>query len=187
MGIPVDTYLDKDDVETAIHMGQTEDISLAQALMDLLSVRISQEQLGFVVTSLIESGALFSQKKIKKSMSGHVRRMAGWTEKLNPYKHYLIYGGIALVAVVLIYWLIQSFIRANEATFVDETGGVVIDFTIDDIQKDIALFKKIDPSSNEKIKKYNEIIAQLDLLENSNRWTYDVAELRKILETEYYK
>jgi hypothetical protein len=59
--------------------------------------------------------------------------------------------------------------------------------TIEDIQKDIALFKKIDPSSDQKIMKYNEIIEKLDLLESNNRWTYDVNELRKILETEYYK
>ncbi|USN55440.1 MAG: hypothetical protein H6765_02320 [Candidatus Peribacteria bacterium] len=83
--------------------------------------------------------------------------------------------------------MVQSFLQANQATFIDKDGGVVIDFTIDDIQKDIALFKKLDSSSNEKIKKYKEIVEQLDLLETNNRWTYDVAELRKILETEYYK
>lgn len=62
-----------------------------------------------------------------------------------------------------------------------------MDVTVEDIQKDIALFKKIDPSSDQKIKKYNEIVAQLDILQENNRRTYDVAELRKILETEYYK
>jgi hypothetical protein len=83
--------------------------------------------------------------------------------------------------------MVQSFLASNEARFVDDSGGVVVDFTIEDIQKDIAMFKRIDAASDEKISKYQEIIGQLDLLEENNRWTNDVTELRKILEAEYYK
>ena len=92
-----------------------------------------------------------------------------------------------MIILGLIWFLVQSFLQANEATFTDSTGEVVVDFTIEDIQKDIDMFKKIDPSSDQKIKKYNEIVAQLDILESNNRWTYDVAELRKILEKDYYE
>ncbi|MBP7848011.1 hypothetical protein KA013_02195 [Patescibacteria group bacterium] len=92
-----------------------------------------------------------------------------------------------MIILGLIWFLVQSFLQANEATFTDSTGEVVVDFTIEDIQKDIDMFKKIDPSSDQKIKKYNEIVSQLDILESNNRWTYDVAELRKILEKDYYE
>lgn len=76
---------------------------------------------------------------------------------------------------------------ANTATFTESNGEVVMDITIEDIQKDIGRFQKIDPSSDQKINKYNEIVNKLDTLDVNNKWTYDVNELRKILETEYYK
>ncbi len=84
-------------------------------------------------------------------------------------------------------WVVDSFMDSNEARFVDNSGGVLVDFTIEDIQKDIAMFKRIDASSDEKINKYQEILSQLDVLDENNRWTNDVRELRKILEAEYYK
>jgi hypothetical protein len=60
-----------------------------------------------------------------------------------------------------------------------------LEISIEDIQKDISTFKRIDPSSEQKIKKYNEIVAQLDLLEKNNKWTVDVKKLRGILEKDY--
>ena len=45
----------------------------------------------------------------------------------------------------------------------------------------------MDPTSEEKSIKYNEILAKLDTLQSKGRWLEDVAEFRKLLQSEYYK
>ena len=187
MGIHLDTYMDKHDLQTALHMRTTEQVPLHDALLELLQTRMQPEQIGFLVISTIQSAQRFSQKKVKKHFSHHIQRLHGIFAYLKTFKTAAIYTGVGILVLGLLWGVIQSFLSANNVSFVGEQWGVVIDFTIDDIQKDIAIFKKIDPSSDEKIKKYQQIIKQLDMLEESNRWTYDVAELRKILEAEYYK
>jgi hypothetical protein len=62
-----------------------------------------------------------------------------------------------------------------------------MDITIDDIKKDIVLFKQMDPSSDQKWIKYSEIIEKLNLLENKWIWIEDVENLKWILEDDYYK
>jgi len=170
-------------------ISQGEGTSLIDALVDLLSVRTPQEELGFITHAVMESSALFTQKKIQRNVTSSIKHLDILSNRfgLGKHKQSLIYAGIGLIILILIWFLVQSFLQANEATFTDSSGEVVVDFTIEDIQKDIDMFKKIDPSSDQKIKKYNEIVAQLDILEANNRWTYDVAELRKILEKDYYE
>ncbi len=189
LGIPIDTYLDKGDYDTLRDISQWEGTSLIDALVDLLSVRTAQEELGFIAHAVIESSALFTQKKIQRNVTSGMKQLDTLSHRygLGKYKQHAIYALIWVIIIGLIWWLVQSFLQANEATFTDGTGGVVVDFTIEDIQKDIDMFKKIDPSSDQKIKKYNEIVSQLDILDSNNRRTYDVAELRKILEKDYYE
>ena len=45
----------------------------------------------------------------------------------------------------------------------------------------------MDPTSEEKSVKYNEILAKLDVLQSKGRWLEDVAQFRKVLQSEYYK
>lgn len=187
LGVPIDTYIDRHDIQTIQQVSKQEEKSFVDALLDVLEVRVAKEQIGFVSLSMVESSSFFTQKKVEKKMKDHLHHLWGISKKILPYQHYLIYGTIAIFAFLLIYWLVQSFLSSNQARFIETTNGVVVDFTIEDIQKDIAGFKRRDASSDEKIKKYHEIMSQLDLLTERNRWVEDVAKLRNILETEYYK
>lgn len=189
LGIPIDTYIDKGDYDTLRDISQAEGKSMMDALVDLLSVRTAKEELGFIVHSTIESASLITPKKLQKNVASGIKHLDSFTSRFGfgKYKQWWAYGATWVIIFILIRWLVQSFLQANEATFTDGAGGVVVDFTIEDIQKDIDMFKKIDPSSDQKIKKYNEIVSKLDVLDSNNRWTYDVAELRKILEQDYYE
>lgn len=89
------------------------------------------------------------------------------------------------MTLVLLTWIVESFVSSTNQNYTTDSNGVTVDISIEDIQKDISTFKRIDPSSEQKIKKYNEIIAQLDLLEKNNKWTVDVKKLRGILEKDY--
>lgn len=186
-GIPVDSFLDKDDIDTILQMSVSEEKVLLDAFREILQVRLSEKELSFMLQYHIDSGVTLAQKKIKSTLQWPLKKVGQLVGGLERFQALTAYILIGVVVLILVYRLIQSFQQANEATFVNTEGGVVMDVTVEDIQKDIALFKKIDPSSDQKIKKYNEIVAQLDILQENNRRTYDVAELRKILETEYYK
>jgi hypothetical protein len=45
----------------------------------------------------------------------------------------------------------------------------------------------MDPTSDEKTKKYQEIMFKIKLLEEKNKWPQDVIEIKNLLDKEYYK
>ena len=187
LGTQVTTYIDKSDIATVYQVSRQEQKTFVEALLDLLDVRVSREETAFVSHAMIQWSKVFSQKNVERKMKSRLQDLKKVKQFFLPYQNYLTYALLGLIILVLVYRVVQSFLTSNEARFVETNNGVVVDFTIEDIQKDIARFKRMDASSNEKIKTYNEILAQLDLLEEHNRWANDVAELRKILESEYFK
>lgn len=186
MGIPVDTYIDKADFATIRDIHLAEEKTFVEWLLELLEVRVSKEDIAFALVSQRESKKLLTQKKIKKNMTVWVTHLQKLSDRIAPYNGYLVYAAIGLFAFLMVIWLYQSFDKTNEARFVDTSWDVLIDFTIEDIQKDIMHFTRIDPQQDQKVRKYQEIVSKLALLEENNRWTNDVKELKKILETEYY-
>jgi hypothetical protein len=67
------------------------------------------------------------------------------------------------------------------------SDGVTVDLTIDDIKKDLLVFEGMDPTSEEKSMKYKDLTEKLNVLESRGRWLEDVAALKKVLQSEYYK
>lgn len=61
--------------------------------------------------------------------------------------------------------LLSQVLKSNTDTFVT-SDGVTVDLTIDDIKKDLFMFQGMDPTSEEKSLKYNEILNKLDTLES---------------------
>lgn len=186
-GFDVETYLDKEDILTILWNAESNQKNIEDSLIEVVRVRISDEWVRYVSRLEVESSIAATQKKIRNRLDGPMKKLtelAGWIEK---FQGKILYGLIGLVTLLLFYWLVQSFNKANNATFVEKQWDQVIDITIEDIQKDIAMFQKIDASSDQKIKKYNTIVQNLNILEENNKWTYDVTELRKILESEYYR
>jgi hypothetical protein len=82
--------------------------------------------------------------------------------------------------------LLSQVLKSNSDTFVTSDGETV-DLTIEDIKKDLFMFQGMDPTSEEKSIKYNEILSKLDVLESKGRWLEDVAQFKKLLQSEYYK
>ena len=97
MGIHLDTYMDKHDLQTALHMRTTEQLTLHDALLELLQTRMQPEQIGFLVTSTLQSAQRFSQKKVKKHLSHHVERLQGIFTYLKTYKTAATYAGVGLL------------------------------------------------------------------------------------------
>ena len=99
---------------------------------------------------------------------------------------------ISVCSGVLILLLISSLLsqrRGNEdpETKFKTSSWVYIDLTIEDIQKEMAEFQNLDPSSPEKSLTYSEIMQKLDFIESKGKWLQDVKQLKTILQAEYYK
>jgi hypothetical protein len=98
-----------------------------------------------------------------------------------------MYTGIALIALFLLVGLLSSFTETTSSTFVSTTTGSPVPITITSIQKEIADFQNMPATSDQKAVVYESIVDKLDVLDDNDKRTNDVSELRKILETQYYQ
>jgi len=75
---------------------------------------------------------------------------------------------VAVLGVFILFMLINlvsQVLKSNADTFVT-SDGVTVDLTIEDIKKDLFMFQGMDPTSEEKSIKYNEILSKLDVLQS---------------------
>jgi hypothetical protein len=111
------------------------------------------------------------------------------TKKVLKGNNYYLMVGVLTLAVLFLSFSILAQLRSakkNQITFQTSTGSTVL-LTIDDIKRDIASFKELDPSSDEKSLKYSEILQKLSLIEQKGIWQEDTAALKKILNQDYEK
>ncbi|HCY20673.1 TPA: hypothetical protein DIC40_02245 [Patescibacteria group bacterium] len=87
----------------------------------------------------------------------------------------------------MLYSLVTQLLKKPQGEIYINPQGVTVDLTIDDIKKDIVLFKSMDPTGDEKAMKYQEIVNKITILEKRGRWIEDLQQLQKILKADYYK
>lgn len=96
---------------------------------------------------------------------------------------------VAILGIFILFMLINllsQVLKSNTDTVVT-SDGVTVDLTIDDIKKDLLAFQGMDPTSEEKSMKYKDLTEKLNVLESRGRRLEDVASLKKVLQSEYYK
>jgi hypothetical protein len=111
------------------------------------------------------------------------------TKKVLKGNNYYLMVGVLTLAVLFLSFSILAQLRSakkNQITFQTSTGATVL-LTIDDIKRDIASFKELDPSSDEKSLKYSEILQKLSLIEQKGIRQEDTATLKKMLNQDYEK
>jgi len=111
------------------------------------------------------------------------------TKKIIKGNNYYLMVGVLTLAVLFLSFSILAQLRSakkNQITFQTSTGATVL-LTIDDIKRDIASFKELDPSSDEKSLKYSEILQKLSLIEQKGIRQEDTATLKKMLNQDYEK
>jgi hypothetical protein len=64
-------------------------------------------------------------------------------------KYHITVLVLALIVLFLLYSVLTQLVKQKGSTFTTQSGTVV-DVTIDDIKKDIYLFKAMDPTSDQK-------------------------------------
>lgn len=171
---------------------------------DMLKQRCAVEELGLIASYSIAlpKSARIAPKNIAKMFetSGISNIFSGFTfsdrwvtfvrnmrEMMSQYRYAIVIGLFGLFLLYLLFGLVSNFIQSNTTNTIKADGTVTATLTIEDIKKEIAQFQKLDTSSSEKITKYNALKDQLDALSAQGKWANDVAQLKTILNAEYYR
>jgi len=120
----------------------------------------------------------------KVQNSEHIRYVK---EQLIENKIYVVGFVLVILMFIFLYSLASQILDNNNHTNKFKTSdGAYIDINLEDLQNDIAEFKILDASSNQKSIKYTEISQKLEFLEEQWKWLEDVEDLRSQLQENYY-
>jgi len=185
VGTKISDVFDTNDFKEMESVLKSEDTHLVNFFQELLNARLDKQTFGFVFHYIITWVAVkpreeFLVKNDENSIFGRIKK----TLLKNKYQATVAILGVFILFMVIN--LLSQVLTSNTDTFVT-SDGVTIDLTIEDIKKDLFMFQGMDPTSEEKSIKYNEILSKLDLLESKGRRLEDVAQFRKLLQSEYYK
>ncbi len=185
VGTKISDVFDTNDFKEMESVLKAEDTHLINFFQELLNARLDKKTFGFVFHYLITGASIKTHEEAairisENSLFGRIKK----TLLKNKYQATVAILGVFILFMVIN--LLSQVLKSNADTFVT-TDGVTVDLTIEDIKKDLFMFQGMDPTSEEKSIKYNEILSKLDVLESKGRWLEDVAQFRKLLQSEYYK
>lgn len=185
IGTKISDVFDQSDFKEMASVLRSEETHLINFFQELLNARLDKKSFGFIFHYLI-TGA---PEKIHEGLSKRIDdySLIAKIKKLvfkNKYQTTVAILGLFILFMVIN--LLSQVLKSNADTFVT-SDGVTVDLTIEDIKKDLFMFQGMDPTSEEKSLKYNEILSKLDTLQSKGRWLEDVAQFRKLLQSEYYK
>lgn len=185
VGTKISDVFDTSDFKEMESVLRSEDTHLINFFQELLNARLDKKSFGFIFHYVITWVAAknhedFSIKIDENSLFGKIKK----TLLKNKYQATVSILGVFILFMVIN--LLSQVLKTNTDTFVT-SDWVTVDLTIEDIKKDLFMFQGMDPTSEEKSIKYNEILSKLDVLESKGRWLEDVAQFKKLLQAEYYK
>ncbi|EKD24857.1 MAG: hypothetical protein ACD_80C00146G0012 [uncultured bacterium (gcode 4)] len=185
VGTKISDVFDTSDFKEMESILKSEDTHLINFFQELLNARLDKKSFGFIFHYLITGAPVKAHEEYisKMSENSFFLKIKNTLFK-NKYQATVAILGIFILFMVIN--LLSQVLKSNTDTFVT-SDGVTIDLTIEDIKKDLFMFQGMDPTSEEKSLKYNEILSKLDVLESKGRWLEDVAQFRKLLQSEYYK
>ena len=164
VGTKISDVFDNSDFKEMESVLKSEDTHLINFFQELLNARLDKKSFGFIFHYLITGAAVkshedFSRKIDENSLFGRIKK----TLFKNKYQ-----ATVAVLGVFILFMLINlvsQVLKSNADTFVT-SDGVTVDLTIEDIKKDLFMFQGMDPTSEEKSIKYNEILSKLDVLQS---------------------
>lgn len=185
VGTKISDVFDSNDFKEMESVLKSENTHLINFFQELLNARLDKKSFGFIFHYIITGAAAKSREEfiIKISENSLFGRLKNTLLK-NKYQATVAILGVFILFMVIN--LLSQVLKSNTDTFVT-SDGVTVDLTIEDIKKDLFMFQGMDPTSEEKSIKYNEILSKLDVLESKGRRLEDVTQFRKLLQSEYYK
>lgn len=191
VGTKISDVIDQQDFKEVESMLKSEEVSLIDFIHEVVTNRLDKKHIGFV--SQYTVSVLHTQKSKGFKMPTRLGRL--WSNKItdkisklfvrNKYQATVVL--LTAVIIFLMYGLLSDVMRTNRDLVYITPEGVSVDLTIDDIKKDIMMFQSMDPTGDDKSLKYQDIMNKLATLETKWRRLEDVAQLKTILKSDYYK
>jgi len=188
IGTKVSDALDDTDIRELEQVLQSEEESVFAVIKDLLATRIEDSKVGFIVHYVIDGLGLKSRYTTIASKRNEKKGLnPKWKKNILANKYYITIIFLGIIILFMLYHVLGQLLNKTETEVFVNSEWVVVDVTIEDIKKDIYKFKSMDSTSSEKGRKYYEILQQLDILDQKGRRLEDVAQLRKIIQADYYE
>lgn len=185
VGTKISDVFDTNDFKEMESVLRSEDSHLINVFQEILNARLDKKAFGFIFHYFVTGAVIKTHDDYLKKISEH-SLFAKIKTLLLKNKYQATVSILSIFILFMAINLLSQVLKSNTDTFVT-SDGVTIDLTIEDIKKDLFMFQGMDPTSEEKSIKYNEILSKLDTLQSKWRWLEDVAEFRKVLQSEYYK
>ena len=203
-GTKLSEILDQNDLNDMEWVLENENAwAILDFLDDLISSRVDKKEVWFLSTFGInwleiiraqskgKLGALASKytSKLAWKFSSKLDLMK-WKKSTSTViyenKYYVMVGFLVLAIFFLVAAIFQQVrnVQNNKVQYQTSTWAIV-ELTLDDIKRDIFSFKTLDPTSDEKSEKYNEILSKISAIEAKWVWVEDVAKLKNELLQEY--
>lgn len=181
----ISDVFDSHDFKEMANVLESEDTHLINFFQELLHARLDKKAFGFIFHYLVTWAPIkthddYILKMNENSLLGKVKKL------LFKNKYQATVAILWIFIFFMIVNLLSQVLKSNTDTFVT-SEWITVDLTIEDIKKDLFMFQWMDPTAEEKSIKYNEILSKLDVLQSKGRWLEDVAQFRKVLQSEYYK
>ena len=192
--------LDQHDVADIESVLEREDsMAVLDFLDDLFATRIDKKEIWFMCNysiNWIELKKVHTWGKLSWLASKYTSKITWkisskvdlmkWKRKTNSLfndnKYYAMVWCLVLAILFLVWAIFAQMKSAQENKIQFQTSTwEYIDLTIDSIKQDIFAFKILDPTSDEKSEKYNEISQKIQVVEDNGLWIEDVAKLKSDL------
>lgn len=179
--------IDDEDIDEILSIHASEEKSLYELFQEILETRTSKEELWFMSISNIQYEMSMKKIEARKKMLDNLKMFWNIKDILIKFRYPIVISVALLFIVFLIYSLLSNFTKNKWNISISNNWTIVADFTPEDLKKEVSIFTKMDPTSDEKTKKYQEIMYKIKLLEEKNKWPQDVIEIKNLLDKEYYK
>lgn len=176
--------VDDQDLEDIQDIVGIHDRTFLDLLAEMATERSSHDFVKFAFSTIVTLRSK-SFETVKESWKSAWKTLAWF---ISRYQSYILIWLFLIALVSVLFSLINSIQSQRRGiTLQSWNSGALINFSVDDIKRQIANFQKMDPASSEKPALYKTISDRLTLLEQQKKLPLDVAELKKILNEEYYK
>ena len=191
-GTKITDIIDQSDIKEIESILWDNEVSLVEFLEKALTTRMDSEKLWMLATYYIHWKLLSeSNKNILEWKWGWLKIWfkikSSLSKKLLTNKYYVTISILSIVILFMLYNVLSQVLNTSNQNMFTTASGTLIDITIEDIKKDIYMFQQMDPTSDQKWIKYNEIVEKLAILEKKWRRLDDVESLKWIIENDYYK
>lgn len=189
MGVKVNDVFDKNDFRDMEEVLASNPSGVVHTIQDMLTTRMDGKHIGFlseyIVSGAVKHAAAFKKEKDSGFMDSTV--VQKFKSNVLTNKYYLTVGILSILILFMLYNILSQLIKTTNDTIQLSDSGQLVDVTIEDIKKDIYLFKTMDPTSDAKATKYHEILEKLEILEKRGKWLDDVTKLKKVLQSDYQR